>query len=158
MHGQRFKRALCAALIVFAASAFPVVADAAPGDQPAVDQYADPFGPLPTRERPASLDPLSGDLGTPSPRLLRELAQVDESDRGPLATLVTQVNAAMRRVRETAVPVAATASPPAEHDSNVLDAPAASFFDLGGPGPWIIAAAAALAAVAAVRARAIHTR
>lgn len=135
----------------------PVASQGAPEDEPAIEQYADPFGPLPTRERARDFNPLSDDFAVPpAPKLLRQLERVDEANRAPLAALVSQVATARKRVRGAA---GAEASwPRRESDSGALYGLAASLFDPGGAGGWLLAAAAAVAVAAAVRAKRIRRR
>ena len=151
------RRILCAVVVlVVGGIAFPVPAQGSPEDNPAIEQYADPFGPLPTGERPRSFHPLSDDFAVPPPELLRQLARIDETDRAPLAALVSQVATARERVR--AVSHAQGSPPRRESGSDAVTAFADSLLDPGGSGGWLLGAAVALGATAALGAHRARRR
>ena len=143
-----FMRVSCVvALLAVGGIISPPPAQASPEDQPAIEQYADPFGPLPTRERAREFNPLSDEAAVPpSPQLLHQLERVDEANRAPLASLVSQLATARKRVSEAGS--ADASSPRPESHARAVEALADSLFDFGGSGGWLLAAAGLLAVVA----------
>lgn len=85
-----------AVIAVLGVAAAP--ARAAPEDQPAVDQYTDPFGPLGTGKRTPAWDPFSADFSGSVPAGLRRRL-VRTGDGAALGLLLAQVETERARTR-----------------------------------------------------------
>lgn len=144
---------LVAALVVCA----PAAAQAPP-DLPALDQYADPFGPLGTGHQAPAWNPFTSDFQVSPPRrVLRPLEGVE--DEPALRLLLTQLETERVRTsegrsatRHDAVGSDATGARADDEDAGFLTAAAGSVFDRGGL--WALLLIGGLAVIAGVGAAA----
>jgi hypothetical protein len=93
-HAPRFRRPVAAvlvlAVVVGALASRPEAVAAAPGDEPAIEQYSDPFGPLGTGRRTPAWNPFTRDFGVAPPEpLRRRLADIE--DGATLQLLLAQL-------------------------------------------------------------------
>jgi hypothetical protein len=152
IHRRRpWRRIPIAVLVVTGAlgvlSLGPVPGVAAQGDQPAVDQYTDPFAPLATGRRAPAWNPFSRDFAArvPAP-LRRRLARLD--DGAALEMLLAQLGT--ERVRTGAGPPVSRSDRPSARASRegraedprpgALSAAVRSISDGGGPHGLLLTA------------------
>ncbi|MGH2743320.1 MAG: hypothetical protein ACRDN8_12740 [Thermoleophilaceae bacterium] len=146
--------ALLVAGLIAGSAVVPAPAAAVQTDQPAIEQYTDPFAPLGTGRRAPAWNPFSPDFGARVPERVRRLARVEG---GPtlemlLAQLETE-RARTGRRRSTAGPTGAPRGVAAGkvEQPTLLSSAASAVFDGGSPrGALLVVGLTAVAASGAV--------
>lgn len=130
---------------------------AAPGDQPSVHQYADPFAPLGTGHRTPAWNPFSGDFREAVPARVRR-GLVKARDGAGLELLLAQLQTERVRTREGSRGAGAAVRGARREDEQpgATGSAVSSLLDVDGPGGALLLAG--LGAIAARGAAAVWTR